>query len=285
MLMTDRFSVQRFWKDVRSFNVTLSGGFGLMRLLYQEPSQRDDADNSIRQLIVPHADGPLQESFEKRFNIKVTDGYGMTEIDPVLACTMEDNRPGSCGKVPEDLEVQIFDDDDHELQPGEIGEIVVRPRKPDIMFKEYYKMPEKTLERWRNGWFHTDDYGFHDRDGYFYFIGGKNGAIKYRGENVSPFELEEIICSHPSVLEVVAVGVPSSLGGEDVKVVVRLAAGLTMTPEQLMEFCEPRMASFMLPRYIEFTEEFIKTKTGDINKNNLQNNTNQTWDRKAPPTK
>ena len=280
MVITDRFSVRKFWWDVKRYNVTMSGGFGIvMKRLYMQPPKDDDANNSLRLLIVPDAPKSIHEAFEKRFNLAVTDAYGMTEVDPVIACTIEDRRLGSCGKAAEDLEVKIFDDNDNELKPGEIGEIVCRPKKPYIMMKEYYKMPGKTLERWRNLWFHTDDYGYQDEEGYFYFVEAKNNGIKWRGENVSPFELEEIINSHPDVLESAAVGVASELGGDDVKVIIRLKKGKTMAPEQLMEFCEQRMTFFMVPRYIEFVDEFPRTETGESLKKALKVVTNKTWDR------
>lgn len=278
MLIADRFSVRKFWWDVKRYKVTISGGFGIvMKLLYRQPPKDDDANNSLRLLIVPDAPEPIREAFEKRFNLAVTDAYGMTEVDPVTASTVEDRRPGSCGQAAEDLEVKVFDDNDNELKPGEIGEIVCRPKKPYIMMKEYYKMPDKTLERWRNLWFHTDDYGYQDEEGYFYFVEGKNNVIKRKGENVSPFELEEIINSHPGVLEATAVGVPSELGGHDVKVIIRLREGETVTPEQLMGFCEQRMAFFMLPRYIEFVDEFPETEKSLTR--DLETITKKTWDR------
>ncbi len=280
IVIFDRFSARGFWQDVKRYNITLSGGFGVvMRLLYMQPPKDDDANNTLRHLIIPDAPESIREAFEERFNVAVTDAYGMTEVDPLTASTIEDRRPGSCGKAAEGLEVKIFDDNDNQLKPGEIGEIVCRPKKPYIMMKEYYKMPDKTLERWRNLWFHTDDYGHQDEDGYFYFVEGKSNAIKWRGENVSPFELEEIINSHPSVLESAAVGVPSELGGHDVKVIVQLKDGGTMTPEQLIEFCEQRMAFFMIPRYIEFVDRLPRSETGKPLKGDLKTITKKTWDR------
>ena len=280
IVITDRFSAGRFWWDVRRYNATLSIGFGaMMTRLYMQPPQDNDGDNSLRLLLVPGALVSIHEAFERRFNVAVADGYGMTEVDPVIACTAQERKVGSPGKAPEDLEVKIFDDCDNELRPGEIGEIVCRPNKAHITMTEYYKMPDKTAERWRNSWFHTDDYGYRDEEGYFYFVEAKNSGIKWRGENVSPFELEGIINSHPDVLESAATGVPSELGGDDVKVVIRLKEGKTITPEQLMEFCEQRMAFFMLPRYIEFVDRFPRTETGTILKRELRTTTLKTWDR------
>jgi len=280
MVIFDRMSTRRFWRDASKYGATVSIIWGAaMRRLYMQPPREDDAANSLRLLIVPDAPESTHEAFERRFNLTVADGYGLTEVNPVFACTPEQRKIGSCGKAVEDLEVKIFDDNDNELQAGEIGEIVCRPTKPHIMMKEYYKMPEKTLERWRNSWFHTDDYGYRDEEGYFFFAGAKNDGIKYRGENVSPYEVERIINSHPDVVESAVVRVPADLGGGDVKVLIRVKQGKDVPPEQLMEFCEQRMASFMVPRYIEFVDEFPKTEAGDILKRGLRTITSKTWDR------
>jgi len=281
MVIVDSFSTRKFWWDIRKYKATVTAAFGvLMRRLYMQPPRDDDATHSLRLFIVPDAPKSIHEAFERRFNLPVTDAYGMTEVDPVIACTVEERKIGSCGIATEDLDVKIFDNDDNELKPGEIGEIVCRPKDPYIMMKEYYKMPDKTLERWRNSWFHTDDYGYQDEEGYFYFVEAKNDSIKWRGENVSPFELEEIINSHSDVLESAAVKIPSELRGDDVKVMIQLRAGKTITPEQLMEFCESRMAFFMIPRYIEFIDEFPRKETGEILKRELRTITNITWDRR-----
>ncbi len=280
MVVSDRMSTRRFWRDASKYGATVSVVWGsAMRRLYMQPPRDDDADNSLRLLLVPDAPESIHEAFERRFNLTVAEGYGLTEVNPVFACTPEERKIGSCGKAVEDLEVKIFDDNDNELQAGEIGEIVCRPTKPHIMMKEYYKMPEKTLERWRSSWFHTDDYGYQDEEGYFYFVGAKNDGIKYRGENVSPYEVERIINSHSDVVESAVVGVPSDLGGGDVKVLIRVKQGKDVGPERLMQFCEERMASFMVPRYIEFVDEFPKTEAGDILKRDLRTITDKTWDR------
>jgi len=280
VVLSDRFGVRKFWWDVKRHNATITVGFGaLMKRLYMQPPRDDDAANSLRLFLVPDASESIHEAFERRFNLTVADGYGMTEVDPVVACTAEERKVGSCGRAAEDLEVKIFDEDDNELKLGEIGEIVCRPKKPYIMMTEYYKMPDKTVQRWRNSWFHTDDYGYQDEEGYFYFVEAKNDGIKWRGENVSPYEVEGIVNSHPDVLESAAVRVPSELGGDDVKVVIRLKEGKTATGEQLVEFCEQRMAFSMVPRYVEFVDKLPKAEAGDILKRDLRRITDKTWDR------
>ncbi len=193
----------------------------------------------------------------------------------------EPRRPGCCGRPAPDAEVRIVDDDDNPLGPHQTGEIVMRPREPYTMMSEYYKLPEETLRAFRNLWFHTGDLGYTDEDGYLYFVGRKKEAIRRRGENISAFEVESIVNQHPSVLESAAIAVPSELSEDDVKIVVVLKDGERVRPEELIKFCEDRMAYFMVPRYVEFRDELPKTPTQRVEKYKLQveGHGPQTWDR------
>jgi crotonobetaine/carnitine-CoA ligase len=149
------------------------------------------------------------------------------------------------------------------------------------MMSGYYQLPAETLQSFRNLWFHTGDLGYMDDDGYLYFVGRKKEAIRRRGENISAFEVERIVNQHPSVLESAAIAMPSELGEDEVKIVVVLKEGEQLDPEELVKFCEERMAYFMIPRFIEFCEALPKTPTQRVEKYKLQSqgNTVATWDR------
>lgn len=177
--------------------------------------------------------------------------------------------------------MRIVDEDDLVLEPDQVGEIVIRPQEPYTMMSGYYKMPEETLQAFRNLWFHTGDLGYLDKHGYLYFVGRKKEAIRRRGENISAFEVEKIINRHPNVLESAAIAVPSELSEDEVKVVVVLKEGEQLSPEELVEFCEQRMAYFMVPRFIEFRAALPKTPTQRVEKYKLQSEGNkpETWDR------
>ena len=159
----------------------------------------------------------------------------------------------------------------------------MRTREPYTMMTGYYKMPAETLAVFRNLWFHTGDMGYMDRDGYLYFVGRKKEAIRRRGENISAFEVEKIANQHPSVLESAAIAVPSELSEDEVKLVVVLREGEHLEPEDLIRFCETRMAYYMVPRFIEFRTSLPKTPTQRIEKYKLQleGNKSDTWDREA----
>lgn len=206
----------------------------------------------------------------------------MSEIGIVIHDDINARKTGSCGRVLHDFfEVQLVDDDDMEVGVGEVGEIVVRPKKPYIMMTEYYKMPDKTLESFQNLWFHTGDYAKKDEEEYFYFVDRKKDAIRRRGENISSFEVEKVINTHPKVLESAVFAVPSELGEDEVKANVVLKPLETLPPEELIMYCNERMAHFAIPRYLEFVQELPKTPTDRTEKYRLREAgiTENTWDR------
>jgi crotonobetaine/carnitine-CoA ligase len=279
--IVERFSLHRFWDDIRKYKATITALLPMaMELLYRQPEKEDDAANSLRAIQAGPIPKRIHRAFEKRFGVVLVNDYGLTEFDPIALSDYDDTRVGSCGKGQEDVEVKIFDEDDNEVPSNVVGELVARPLlKPYIMMTGYYKMPEKTVEAWRNLWFHTGDLAYKDEDGFIYFVDRKKEAIRRRGENVSSMELEHIIGTHPSVAECAVVAVPAELGEDDIKAVIRVREGALLSPEELLQFCEDRMAFFMVPRYVEFVEEFPRTETLRIKKDGLKGITDRTWDR------
>jgi crotonobetaine/carnitine-CoA ligase len=143
-------------------------------------------------------------------------------------------------------------------------------------------MPEKTLEAIRNCWFHTGDMGYMDENGWLYFVDRIKDAIRRKGENISSYEVEKVILQHPSVADCAAIAIKDPVMTEDeIKVCVVLKEGEKLTPEELINFCEPRMPSFHVPRYIEFLESFPKTPSQKVQKVKLREVaiTQNTWDR------
>lgn len=280
--MYDHFSATTFWSEIRESGTTVFLALGAMgNILYKAPAHPEDRNNKVRlAMVVPPPENV--EGFENRFNLRVVyETFGMTEGIVALPAIAEPRRPGCCGRPAEGAEVRIVDEDDQMLGPEQIGEIVMRPDAPYTMMSGYYKLPEETLEAFRNLWFHTGDLGYLDQDGYLYFVGRKKEAIRRRGENISAFEVEKIVNQHPRVLESAAIAVPSELSEDEVKIVVVLKEGEQLSPEELVKFCEERMAYFMVPRFIEFCEVLPKTPTQRVEKYKLQSqgNTAATWDR------
>jgi crotonobetaine/carnitine-CoA ligase len=282
MVIAERFSASRFWDDARHYGATQFNYLGgVIPILAKQPERPNDADNPIRIALGAGCPPAVMEEVEKRFGIKCLEGFGMTEIGIPIHVRVNDRRPGSCGKPMDIYEIKLFDDQDKEVPVGEVGEIVFRPREPFIMMLEYYNMPEKTLEAFRNLWFHTGDLAKKDADGYFYFVDRKKDALRRRGENISSFEVERAVNSHPSVLESAAVAVPSELGEDEVKICVVLKPGATLIPEELIKYCNDRMPYFAVPRFVEFMESLPKTPTDRVEKYKLKQAgiTTNTWDR------
>ena len=289
VVISDRFSASTFWDEIRKYGATQFNYLGaVMTILAKQEPKENDHDNPIRIAFGAACPADVMKHVEERFGLVCLEGFGMTETGIVIHDDINARRTGSCGRVLGDYyEVQLVDDDDREVGVGEIGEIVVRPIKPYIMMTEYYRMPQQTLESYRNLWFHTGDYARKDEDGYFYFVDRKKDAIRRRGENISSFEVEKIINTHPKVLECAVFAVPSELGEDDVKANIVLKHGENLSPEDLIEYCSQRMAYFAIPRYLEFVAELPKTPTNRIEKYRLREAgiTEDTWDREKAGVK
>lgn len=284
MVLSDRFSASRFWDDMRECGATQFNYLGaVMPILAKQPERPDDGDNPVRVAVGAGCPPEVMEQVEKRFGITCMEGFGMTEIGIPIHVRMHDRRPGSCGRPFDIYEIQLVDDRDAEVPVGEPGELVFRPKEPFTMMSEYYKMPEKTLEAFRNLWFHSGDLARKDADGYYYFVDRKKDALRRRGENISSFEVERAINTHPAVLESAAVAVKSELAEDEVKICVVLKPGQSLSPEELVAYANERMPYFAVPRYVEFMESLPKTPTERTQKYLLKQAgvTPGTWDREA----
>jgi crotonobetaine/carnitine-CoA ligase len=282
MVLSDKFSASRFWDEIRKYKATQFNYLGaVIPILAKQSPKPDDLDNPVRVGFGAGCPQAVMDEVEKRFGFKCLEGFGMTEIGIPIHVRVNDRRPSSCGKVLDIYEIKLVDDEDNEVPVGEPGEIIFRPREPFTMMLGYYNMPEKTLETYRNLWFHTGDLAKKDKDGYFYFVDRKKDALRRRGENISSFEVERAINTHPSVLESAAVAVKSELSEDEVKICVVLKPGATLTPEELIKHANDRMPYFAVPRYVEFMESLPKTPTERVQKYLLKQAgvTPNTWDR------
>ncbi len=281
-VIVERFSASRLWDDCRRWNCTEANYIGgIIPILLKQNPQEDDGDNPVRLMVGAAAPADEWHAFQERFNTKLLEVYGMTECYCCLVSPYDEPRAGSCGKAITGWDVQIVDDDNNECEPGSLGEFIARSNKRFVGTTGYYNKPEATLDLFDNGWIHTGDLGRMDEDRYFYFVDRKKQAIRRRGENISSFEVESIVSSHPAVLESCVVGVPSDLGEEEVKAVVVLKDDLVATEEELIRWCEPRMAYFAIPRYIAIRSELPKTPSERVEKFKLKQEgiTADCWDR------
>lgn len=289
VVLRDRFSASAFWDDVQRYGATQFNYLGaVMTILSKQAPGQAEAGNPLRIAFGAGCPPDVMRQLEQRFGFVCLEGYGMSEIGIVVHQDIDDRKIGSCGKVLDHyFEVKLVNDNDVEVALGEIGEIVVRPKHPYIMMSEYYRMPDKTLEAYRNLWFHTGDYARQDEQGFFYFVDRKKDAIRRRGENISSFEVEKVINAHPQILESAVFAVPSELGEDEVKANIILRPGEILSPVALVEFCNERMAYFAVPRYLEFVSELPKTPTNRVEKYRLRQLgvTPDTWDREQAGVK
>jgi acyl-CoA synthetase (AMP-forming)/AMP-acid ligase II len=188
--------------------------------------------------------------------------------DHVRAGTPEQmKRLASAGFQRTDVEVKIFDPNDHELPPDEMGEIVTRS---DVVMKGYWRNPETTTETLRNGWLHTGDVGYMDEGGYVFIMDRSKDMIISGGENIYPREIEEVIIQHPAVREVAVIGIPDPQWGEAIKAIIALFPGKSVTEEELIAFCKDNIASYKKPKSVDFVDELPKNNYGKILKRELR---------------
>lgn len=283
ILLRRRFSAGAHWDDIRRFNCTYSaaGGPRLPILLAAEPAP-DDADNPLRVILGGPASEKICNAFEPRFGVKILEFYGSTELGSPAMNQVSNRKIGSCGRMLPDFLFKIVDDGGAEVGVNEPGEYLVRLKQPYAMMLEYYKMAEKTVEAWKDLWFHTGDRVRIDEDGYIHFVDRKKDSIRRRGENISSFEVERVVNSHPSVLESAAYGVESEFTDDDeVMVSLVLKPGQNLSAEGLISHCEGEMAYFMVPRYVRFVKELPKNAVNRVEKFKLREEgvTTDTWDR------
>jgi long-chain acyl-CoA synthetase len=231
----------------------------------------DEVDTSTLDICVSGgAAMPVEvlRGFEEAFGCKVLEGYGLSETSPVASFnhSAENRKSGSIGTPIEGVEMKVVDEDDNEVPPGEVGEIVVRGHN---VMRSYWNRPDATHEAIRDGWFHTGDMAKVDEDGYFFIVDRKKDMIIRGGYNVYPREVEEVLYEHPAVREAAVLGVPHPEWGEEVGAAVALKEGETITAQELRDYVKAQVASYKYPREIWFVDELPKGPTGKILKREI----------------
>jgi crotonobetaine/carnitine-CoA ligase len=266
-VMDKWFSASNYWNIVHKYGVTVIDPLGtMMAVLLRRPASELDRTHKVRVgvgIASSQVRRELRDEFEARFGAPMLEVYSMTEMG-VLMCSerLHDRREGSCGRPHGWAEVMIVDADDNPVPANTQGQILFRPTVPNTYMIRYVNKPKETLAAWRNLWYHSGDLGYVDEDGYVYFVGRKAHWIRRRGENVSAFEVEKALSAHAAVVDCAAVGVPSELGEEDIKVYVQLSDDINRpTQADLVDWCKERIAFFKVPRYVEFVDGFPRTMT------------------------
>lgn len=271
--LVSRFSAGTFWDQVRAAGATEVGVVGAVSsiLLRQEPGPAD-RDHNVR-MMHGAAGIPMDRraDFEERFGLRLVTGFAMTETGHFSTTSPDDPmRYRASGRPVPQYEVAVVDADYDELPPGKVGELVARPRVPGVMMTGYHRQPEATQAAIRNGWFHTGDLATIEADGYIRWVDRIADAIRRRGEMISSTEVERAVCTFDGIAECAAVGVPSELGEEDVKLVVVPEPGQSIDPAALQRHCQATLPDFCQPRYLEILDELPKGATHKVNKPQLR---------------
>jgi len=269
----DEMKPKKILDAIQNYRITyFSGPPSIYQLILNIPHwQRYDCSSlravSMMGTVVPEQ---LMKEFGERYpHLQPVQGYGATETSPLLTMThLKDaqRKMASAGKAAPRVELKIIGQDGKEVEVGQIGEIIARG--PQIM-KGYFKDPKATAKKIKDGWYHSGDLGRLDEDGYLYVLGRADDMVISGGLNVYPSEIETVLLNHPKVQEAAAVGIPDAKRGQVIRAIVVLKHGETATHQEILSFCKERLASFKMPRQLEFKDSLPKSSTGKIAKRQL----------------
>ena len=283
--LSRRFSASRFWHEIVDSGATHCSLLSAMiNILWKLPRSPEERAHCLRVcLVVPTPE--FADEFERRYGVTIASLYSLSDfgLATILAPTDPRDKLRSAGRPIEDMSVAILDEDDRPVANGEVGEICLRNKSAWFGRQGYYKMPGTFVRALRNLWFHTGDRGRLDEDGYLYFAGRNKELIRRRGENISALLVEDVIRSHPAVAEAAVYAVGGEFVEDEVMASVQCSADGTLDPAGLVAFCAPKLAYFMVPRFIEFVAELPLTPTGKVEKYKLaesaQARLDSIWDR------
>jgi len=272
-VISPKFSASQFWRLISDYQVTSFGSVATMLSIllntYPDGVPEGLQTGELRFAMCGSAPVPAEiiKRFEETFNCPVVEGYGLSESTCRSTFNPPDERrrPGSCG-LPIGNEMKVVDDNDRDVPDGELGEIVLRGEN---ILKGYFKSPEATETAFRNGWFHTGDVGYRDKDGFFYIVDRKSDMIIRGGENIYPREIDEVLYQHPAVAAAATIGVPDDLYGEEVAAFIVTKDGSKVSEAELISYCTERVADYKCPKSIRIVAEIPKGPTGKILKREL----------------
>jgi carnitine-CoA ligase len=278
LAVVPKFSASRFWDQVRKYRATKIHYLGgILDILLKSPPSPQDKDHNVQLAFGAGCGKSIWRTFEKRFAVKLNECYGLTEASG-FSTVNKSGKVGSIGKPYPYFEILIVDDNGRPLGAGQVGEIIMREKIPGLIMRGYLGNPEATANALREGWFYTGDLGCYDEDGDLYFKGRKKDSIRRRGENISAWEVERVLNSHPKVQESAVIGVDADVGEQELKAFINCADGMTIDPLELIKWCESLLPYYQIPRYVVFVDSFERTPTERIRKESLSKDVTKCWD-------
>jgi crotonobetaine/carnitine-CoA ligase len=284
------FSVHHFWERVDYYRATQSFTLGAMHMfLWNAPPRADDGAHSLRKLMAVPMPPDVAGPFCERFAVELMpQGLGQSEAMTLITQLPGEHAPappGSCGVVAPGLAVRLVDDDGNDVATGEPGELWVKPLAPFLIFNGYFDDPEATAGAYQGEWYKTGDMLRQDAAGFYFFVDRKKDAVRYKGRNISTFEVEYVARRHPAIADCAAYGIPSEeLAAEsELKLDVILRQGAQLGAEELAGFINDNAPYFFVPRYIEFVGSLPYTPTNKVQKFKLRRKGvgEATWDARA----
>ena len=277
-----KFSASRFWERIRYYGATQFNAIGAMiPILLKQPEKADDGNNPVRIVHSAACPADLWKKFEKRFNVKIWEAYGAVDGGGLAISNPGRAPAGSVGKPAPHISWKLVDEGGNEVKPGEVGELISKVLDKKTGGVEYYKNPAATARKVRGDWIYSGDLFYADKEGNLYFVDRKTDSMRRRGENISSWEVENIVEKHKDVARCAAFGTPSDLGEDDVMIWVEPKQGVVLDIKDLIQFCAERMAYFMVPRYVDVVENIPQTSTLRVMKAEMKKRgvTDRTWDR------
>ena len=265
-----RFSVSEFWNTMRARGATVTYLLGAMVPMLLTRMSGEEREHRLRVALAPGVPAAAIDEFRARTGVAIVDGYGSTETNFVIAAPPDSPRKGVMGWVRPGFEARVVDEQGDERPAGDAGELLLRSDDRLCFASGYFGMPEKTAEAWRDGWFHTGDRVVRDADGTFRFVDRIKDAIRRRGENISSWEVEQVLLSHPAVAEAAVYPVHSELAEDEVMAAIVPRPGAALVPEELHAFCTTRLPRFAIPRYVDVVPDLPRTENGKVQKYRLR---------------
>jgi len=273
VVLARTFSASGFWKEIRKYNVTSFNTIGAMiPIIMKQPESPLDRENKVRFILSAACPSDLWEKFENRYGLKIYEAYGAVDGGGKVLLNLGTAPVGSIGKPPMKVSYRLVNADMQDVPEGTPGELIFgssggKDKKGAV---EYFRNEEASQEKSDSGWIFTGDLMKRDKNGYLYFIGRNTESMRIKGENVSAFQVEQIIQKHPSVLEAAVYAVPSELAEDEIMASVAIVEGQSIRERDLADYISEDLPKFAVPRYIRIVKEFPKTETFRIKKKEIE---------------
>jgi len=273
MVLAKNFSASSFWDDIRKYNITSFNTIGAMiPIIMKQPESSLDKKNKVRFVLSAACPNDLWVKFENRYGLKIHEAYGAVDGGGKVILNLGTAPVGSIGKPPMKVKYRLVDAQMQDVPDGTPGELVFASSagegKKGVV--EYFRNEDASNDKSDSQWIFTGDLMRRDKKGFLYFIGRNTESMRIKGENVSAFQVEQIIQKHPSVLEVAVYAVPSELAEDEIMASVALIDGAVLKEHELIDFIKDDLPKFAVPRYVRIVKEFPKTETFRIMKKDIE---------------